>query len=317
MKSSFLLLCLITALNFSYAQNRTLEVCANDCEFTSIQQAVDQAKPGDSIFIKKGIYKEHDIFINRKSLHLYGEEGSIIDIDNNGYGIKVEANDFSITNLTIKNVEVSYTSDYAAIYLFKCDNFKLKNITLKKAFFGFLIEKSNNGIIEQNDISGIGQSEASSGNAIHLWNSKELDVRDNNVYHMRDGIYIEFGSNNVFENNTSHDNMRYGLHFMFSDDNRYSYNTFQNNSAGVAVMFSKHIQMNNNVFKKNWGTASYGLLLKEINDGEIYHNTFENNTTGITADGSTRINYYENDFINNGYAVKFIGGRLQKQVLQK
>ncbi|MBZ9627878.1 nitrous oxide reductase family maturation protein NosD [Psychroflexus sp. CAK57W] len=308
MKSSFFLLCLIIALNFSYAQNRTLEVCAKDCEFTSIQQAVDQAKAGDSIFIKKGVYKEHDIFINRKSLHLYGEKGSIIDIDHKGYGIKVEANDFSITDLTIKNVEVSYTSDYAAIYLFKCDNFKLKNITLKKAFFGFLIEKSSKGIIEENDISGIGQSEASSGNAIHLWNSKELEVRDNDVYNMRDGIYIEFGSNNVFENNTSHDNMRYGLHFMFSDDNRYSYNTFQNNSAGVAVMFSKRIQMNNNVFKKNWGTASYGLLLKEISDGEIYHNTFENNTTGITADGSTRINYYENDFINNGYAVKFIGG---------
>ncbi|NEV93700.1 nitrous oxide reductase family maturation protein NosD [Psychroflexus sp. YR1-1] len=311
MKINFILFFFIIVSVASHAQNRTLNVCAQDCEFSSIQTAVDQAKPGDSIFIKKGIYKEHDIFIDQKSIHLYGEKGSIVDIDHKGYGFKVEASDFSITNLSIKNVEVSYTSDYAAIYLFKCFDFKLKNITLEKAFFGFLIEKSKDGVVEQNDISGTGQSEASSGNAIHLWNSKEMTIRDNEVYDMRDGIYIEFGGDNVFENNYSHDNMRYGLHFMFSDDNRYSYNTFQNNSAGVAVMFSKRIEMNHNVFKKNWGTASYGLLLKEINDGKIYNNTFENNTIGITADGSTRMVYRENDFINNGYAVKFVGGSYQ------
>lgn len=311
MKFNLFVFCFIIVSNLGHTQNRTIEVCAHNCEFSSIQEAVDQAKAGDSIFIKKGIYKEHNIFINKKSLHLFGEEGSTVDIDHKGYGFKVEATDFSITNLTIKNVEVSYTTDYAAIYLFKCFDFKLRNITLEKAFFGFLIEKSKNGIVEQNDISGVGQSEASSGNAIHLWNSIEMTVRDNNVYKMRDGIYIEFGSKNIFENNNSHNNMRYGLHFMFSNDNRYSYNTFQNNSAGVAVMFSKRIQMNNNVFKKNWGTASYGLLLKEINDGKIYHNTFENNTVGITADGSTRMTYRENDFINNGYAVKFVGGSYQ------
>lgn len=303
-------------INFSYAQNKTIKVCADNCEFSSIQKAIYQAEAGDSIFIKKGIYKEHDIFINKKSLHLYGEEGSVVDSEEKGYGFKVEATNFSISNLTIKNTKVSYTSDYAAVYLFKCFDFKLKNITLKNAFFGFLIEKSRNGIVQNNDISGVGQSEASSGNAIHLWSSTELEVRDNHVYNMRDGIYIEFGSNNNFENNHSHDNMRYGLHFMFSNDNRYSYNTFSNNSAGVAVMFSKRIIMNNNIFRKNWGTASYGLLLKEINDGEIYHNTFEDNTVGITADGSTRMTYRENDFTNNGYAVKFVGGSYKNKFIK-
>jgi nitrous oxidase accessory protein len=311
MKLSFFLLCLIAGLNFCYAQNRTIEVCAKDCEFSSIQKAIDLAKAGDSIFIKKGVYTEHDIFINKKSLHLYGEKGSIVDIDNKGYGIKVEATDFSITNLTIKNVEVSYTSDYAAVYLFKCFDFKLNNITLEKAFFGFLIEKSKNGIVINNNISGIGESEASSGNAIHLWHSKHISVLNNEVYNMRDGIYIEFGSNNIFEDNLSYSNMRYGLHFMFSNDNRFSQNTFSNNSAGVAVMFSKRIIMNDNIFKKNWGTASYGLLLKEINDSKITNNIFDNNTIGITADGSTRMVYFENDFTNNGYAVKFVGGSYQ------
>jgi len=308
-----LFILLLLGFNVGFTQNKTIEVCATNCDFSSIQNAVDSATAGDSIFIKKGIYKEHTIFINKKSLHIYGEKGSVVDIEHKGYGFKIEATDFSLHDLTIKNVEVSYTSDYAAIYLFKCYNFELKNITLEHAFFGFLIEKSKNGLVENNSISGTGESEASSGNAIHLWNSKEMTVKNNEVFNMRDGIYIEFGSQNIFENNNSYSNMRYGLHFMFSNDNRYSYNTFSDNSAGVAVMFSKRIEMNNNTFKKNWGTASYGLLLKEINDGKIYQNTFEDNTVGITADGSTRMTYEENNFINNGYAVKFIGGSYQNK----
>ncbi|WP_019039107.1 nitrous oxide reductase family maturation protein NosD [Psychroflexus tropicus] len=308
MYNSFVFFLLVIHTNLLFAQHQIIDVCKNACDFKSVQEAVNHAQPGDSIFIKKGVYKEHDIFIDKKSLHLYGEEGTIIDTDNKGYGFKIEATNFSLENLTVVNTKVSYTTDYAAIYLFKCYDFKLRKITLKNAFFGFLIEKSKNGLVEGNTISGSGSTEANSGNAIHLWDSKDMVVKNNQVFKMRDGIYIEFGNNNVFENNRSYDNRRYGLHFMFSNDNRYSHNTFTNNSAGVAVMFSKRIIMNNNIFEKNWGTASYGLLLKEINDGEITHNTFRNNTIGITADGSTRMTYYENDFIDNGYAVKFVGG---------
>lgn len=67
---------------------------------------------------------------------------------------------------------------------------------------------------------------------------------------MRDGIYIEFGNFCIINNNVSKNNLRYGLHFMFSNDNVYTNNMFNNNGAGVAVMFSKKIKMINNTFKK-------------------------------------------------------------------
>ena len=101
--------------------------------------------------------------------------------------------------------------------------------------------------------------------------------------------------------------LRYGLHFMFSNDDVYSNNTFENNGAGVAVMFSKRIKMFNNIFKKNWGTAAFGLLLKEINDAEITNNVFEENTVGINIEGSNRVVYSGNNFIRNGYAIKVLG----------
>ena len=94
---------------------------------------------------------------------------------------------------------------------------------------------------------------------------------------------------------------------MFSDNDVYQDNTFENNGAGVAVMFSKKIKMLRNVFKENWGTASYGLLLKEINDAEIEKNTFELNTIGINIEGSNRISYKNNTFKNNGWAIKVRG----------
>ena len=101
--------------------------------------------------------------------------------------------------------------------------------------------------------------------------------------------------------------MRYGLHFMFSNENEYHHNIFTNNGAGVAVMFSKFIKMTDNTFIKNWGTASYGLLLKEIYDAEIENNIFQENTIGINVEGSTRINYFKNNFVNNGWAIKIAG----------
>lgn len=65
--------------------------------------------------------------------------------------------------------------------------------------------------------------------------------------------------------------------------------------------------MFNNIFKENWGSASYGLLLKEINDAEIIGNTFEENTIGINIEGTNRILYKNNNFTNNGWALKIRG----------
>ena len=125
---------------------------------------------------------------------------------------------------------------------------------------------------------------------------------------MRDGIYLEFVDGSEIIENYSHHNVRYGLHFMFSNHDRYTRNTFERNGAGVAVMFSKWIHMEHNRFTDNWGTASYGLLLKEIYDAEVLNNTFLQNTLGVFVDGSSRVNYSGNTFRQNGWAIKVSGG---------
>lgn len=284
-----------------------IKVCSS-CEVKTVKEAIELAENGDTILIEKGVYKEFDLNIINKSLHLKGINYPVIDAGMNGTAFGIKADGVTIEGLKIINVGRSYTKDFAAILLNGSKNFVLKNNILENVFFGFLIEKSHKGIITGNRIKSEGGEESNSGNGIHLWSSTEVIVKDNRVQGMRDGIYIEFGKKCEILNNVCEKNIRYGLHFMFSDGNSYIGNTFEENGAGVAVMFSKFIEMKKNIFRRSWGSASYGLLLKEISDATLENNIFEDNTIAVNADGTTRVKFIENDFKNNGYAIKVHGG---------
>ncbi len=293
-------------LHFSNGNSQVLEVCKS-CEIKTIKAAVDKAANGDTIVVKNGIYKEHNISILNKSIRILGEGNPVIDGEMKGTIFSVQATNFSIEGFNIINVGSSYIEEFAAILIAYSTDFEIKDNVLENVFFGILIEKSSHGRILHNNISSDAKSEANSGNGIHLWDSDNMTIANNHISRMRDGIYFEFVTQSSVSKNISRENLRYGLHFMFSNNDEYLENTFANNGAGVAVMFSKYIKMYRNLFKKNWGSASYGLLLKEITDAELQHNIFEDNTIGINADGTTRMEYTENTFINNGYAIKVLG----------
>lgn len=287
-------------------QAQEIEVCKT-CEVKTIQGAIDLAESGDVIRIKSGTYKEHDITIMDKPLSIIGEGFPVIDAEMKGTAISIRAENFSIEGLKIINVGRSHTNDFAGILVSNSKNFEVKNNRLDKVFFGILLERSSDGIISGNKITSNATNQATSGNGVHLWKSERITIKDNEIIGMRDGIYFEFVNESKVINNFCKDNLRYGLHFMFSDNDLYKDNVFENNGAGVAVMYSKFIDMQGNHFRKNWGSASYGLLLKEITDSELKNNIFEDNTIAISADNSNRINYIENDFKNNGYAVRIRG----------
>ena len=310
MNRLFFILLFHIAVNTSFA--KTLEVCPQ-CQWTSIQSAIEAAAKGDKIIIKKGLYKEGQIMVN-KPLTLIGENFPILDGENKSEIVTVIADSVTIEGLQIQNVGTSYLEDRAGLRLKKVKHFTIRNNRLYNTFFGIYLEHSSNGIIQHNEIIGEAVEEMSSGNAIHLWYCKNILVEKNWVKKHRDGIYLEFVDHSKIRLNKSEDNLRYGLHFMFSNNDDYFQNEFRRNGAGVAVMFSKKINMWKNVFEYNWGKASYGLLLKEIYDADIKDNAFTENTIGIYVEGSTRINYLHNDFARNGWAIKIMGGCLDNVI---
>jgi len=293
---------LFIAISFLKLSAKTIEVC-DSCKFYSLKKAVKYANDYDTILIRKGIYKEFNIVLN-KPVTILGENFPIVDGGLNGEIFTITSDMVTIEGLCIKNVGKSYKDDHAAIRIKKSKKFTIQNNIIEKVFFGIYVEKSAYGKIYNNRVSGEAKHEYSSGNGIQLWHSKYITVERNTIQNVRDGIYLEFSNNCTVINNVSKDNIRYGLHFMFSNDDDYYDNLFTNNGSGVAVMFSKNIDMYNNTFQKNWGTASYGLLLKEINDSKIRNNIFEKNTVGINVEGSNRITFKNNDFIKNGWAVR-------------
>jgi nitrous oxidase accessory protein len=284
----------------------TINVCET-CPVSSIKAGIAQATAGDVVVISEGVYKEYDIHITHP-ISIIGKGNPVIDAEMRGTIFSVSADSFLIEGITFKNVGHSYTKEFAGILVNRSNHFVIRNNVLENMFFGILIEKSKLGVISGNEVWGQTKNESNSGNGIHIWHSSEMKVFDNRTHHMRDGIYFEFVDQAEIYGNESWDNIRYGLHFMFSNNDSYHHNTFRNNGAGVAVMFSKMIEMHHNKFILNWGTASYGLLLKEIYDADIRNNLFEQNTIAINVEGSTRINYQDNLILRNGWAVKITGG---------
>ncbi|NOX17401.1 MAG: nitrous oxide reductase family maturation protein NosD [Chlorobi bacterium] len=281
----------------------------------SIQHAINSAQSGDTIIVRQGVYKEANIKVN-KPLTMLGENFPIIDAQGKGYVLEILSDSVTVSGFKFINVEQSYTKDFSAVHVYGVKNFAIVNNVFENPYFAIHIEKSKWGVIAENIIIGNAEKEHNSGNGIHMWHCSRIEVTDNRIEKMRDGIYFEFVKHSSVKRNKSKNNIRYGLHFMFSNDDVYEGNLFENNGAGVAVMFSKKIIMRKNTFRLNWGSASYGLLLKEIYDADIIDNTFEKNTIGVNADGSNRVMFERNNFNGNGWAIKFLGACYGNKLLQ-
>ena len=272
-------------------------------KYVSITAALMVAETGDTILVDAGIYKEKNLVI-RKRVVLKGINYPVLDGEKKYQVISVRADGVVIDGFSIKHSGVSSLEDLSGIKVFSSRNVIIKNNRLEDTFFGIYAENVINCIIENNQLIAFSKEEQQSGNGIHCWKSDSLRIIGNTITGHRDGIYFEFVKNSIIWRNTSTNNIRYGLHFMFSNDDSYISNIFSNNGSGVSVMYSNRIKMYNNFFEENWGDASHGILLKEISDGYMQGNYFSANTSGIYMEGVNRVHMSYNTFKNNGWALK-------------
>ena len=275
----------------------------------TISEGLDASQSGDTLLVHAGTYVESGLIISH-ALTLLGIDSPTVDGNHDGEIITVTANNVSIEGFIFKGSGLSHLDENAAVRFEEAHNGSISNNRFDDNFFAIYISKSENCMIENNVIDGLAQTESRSGNGIHLWYCKNINIRGNSISGHRDGIYLEFVEQCVVTKNHSTGNLRYGLHFMFSNHNRYDNNRFDNNGAGVAVMYSRHVDMHNNVFADNWGSAAYGLLLKDIYDSNITDNQFNRNTVGLYSEACNRIQVEGNVFENNGWAVKIMANSM-------
>ncbi len=277
-------------------------VVCSECEFKDIQSAIYDAKDGDRIVVRSGTYKG-PITVNKR-IELVGEGEPVIDGEGKHWVLTIRADGVKVEGFAIRNSGMSYSEDIAGLRVMNSRDCVIKDNRFLNNFFALYLERVSGCLVEGNNIVGFAKAEGSSGNGIHAWSSEGLIIRKNFIKGHRDGIYFEFVKGSLIEENRSEYNLRYGLHFMFSNDNVYKNNHFYRNGAGVAVMYSRNIGMEENIFERNEGLANYGLLLKDITDSRLYRNRFINNTYGAYLEGCNRTFFEGNLFENNGWAVR-------------
>lgn len=264
------------------------------------------AAEGDTVWVPAGTHSVNETVVVDKSLVVIGRDEAVLVGKGDVEIIKVVSDGATIRNLTLRNVERSFVEDRAALHVDNVSDCQVLDIRIEESFFGIYLSRADNCLVANNHIVGSGPTETLSGNAIHAWYSRDLDVSNNYVTGHRDGIYFEFVEDSAVRGNSSEKNLRYGLHFMFSDRSSYTNNVFSDNEGGIAVMYSENVLIERNKFFNNRGPASYGLLLKEIDDSVISSNTFSGNSIGLYIEGTDRPQIVNNVFVRNGWGVKLM-----------
>lgn len=271
--------------------------------YGQIKKALAASKNGDTIKVLQGVYKEGNIIIS-KAVCLLGENNPILDGELKHEIFSVKSDGVTIKGFQIQNSGRTTMSDPGGIKVYDAQRVLIEDNTLINNYFGIYLQYASNCIVKNNIIKASQEQENQSGNGVHCWKSDSLQIIGNKIEGHRDGIYFEFVTHSVIWRNIAKNNLRYGLHFMFSHNNAYITNLFKHNGAGVAVMFTKKVIMLNNTFEENWGDAAYGVLFKELSDCYLSGNKFVRNTTGIFFDGSNRITAERNLFQANGWGMR-------------
>lgn len=269
----------------------------------TIQSALALALNGDTVLVDPGIYKEGNIIIGA-SIVLKGINNPILDGENKYEIISIKSDNVTVDGFKVSHAGRSDLHDFAGIKIYNGRNVSVINNTLDDTNFGIYVQYGNKCLIKNNTLASYGTEELQSGNGIHCFKSDSMLIIGNSIAGHRDGIYFEFVTNSMIWRNSSIRNIRYGLHFMFSQNDNYIGNIFKHNGSGVAVMYSHGVKMFNNLFEDNWGDASFGILLKDIDDSYILGNHFLKNTAGIHMEGCNRIEVKRNAFLDNGWAIK-------------
>jgi nitrous oxidase accessory protein len=232
-----LLFCLISAP----LSGRTLKV-GKGHPYKAVRAAIAAARNYDTVMVHTGSYREGNIILD-KSVALIGTGWPVLDGEKKHEVLSVKAHSATVSGFRIVRSGYASLDDPCGIKVYDAHDVNITNNILEDNFFAVYIQFGKRCAISGNTVTAYGKDEQMIGNGIHCWKSDSLTITANRIKGHRDGIYFEFVTNSMIEKNLSEKNVRYGLHFMFSNNDAYIGNEFRNNGAGVAVMFTRKVTM--------------------------------------------------------------------------
>jgi nitrous oxidase accessory protein len=289
-------------------ESETLIVGAGE-RFATVAEALEQAAAGDTVVVRPGVYRERSTVT--KSIVLRGEDGAVLDGEGAGVVLTLLA-PAHVSGFTIRGSGRDLSREDAGIMVLEADGVVIENVRLEDVLFGIYVKQSDNPILRGNVITGKVLPVAERGDGIRLWYCQGGQVVGNRLERTRD-LVIWFSSNLEVRRNLVQ-NGRYGLHYMYSDHNRFEENEFRDNQVGAFLMYSADIRFRRNLFAEASGASGIGLGLKDADDIRAEENVFVGNAVGLSLDNAPTSAGVTNRFRRNLIAFNDVGVSLLPSV---
>lgn len=262
--------------------------------FLTIQEAINAANVGDTIFVRNGTYYEN-LYVN-KTITLIGADKESTIIDGNfsgGYVLSITADNVHVENFTIRNPRDTYYGISMNSSESIINNTIITNTKVTGSLQGIRLWNSSNCVLANNHIFPYNNSyEESGGNAIRIFYSDENTITKNMISSHIAGIHLSLSENNVVSSNILENNW-YGVRLHDSINNTIVANNISDNVQGVYIV------------------SYYDPCVNNL----IYHNNFVNNTNQATP--HTHINIWNSGYPSGGnYWNDYNGSDLYKGPFQ-
>lgn len=298
----------VSGVHSSWAE--TLTVYA-DGPISSISRAIDAARPGSTIEVHGGVYSEQ-IIIN-KAVSIIGYGTPHIMGDGKGTVVTITSPGTVFKGFKVTGSGSSLSIEHGGIVLDNAPGCVIENNILEDVLFGIYFKNSPDGIIKNNKIVGKDLPLPERGDGIRLWYSSGTKILNNHLIATRDLVMWWSGDTLIKGNRIERG--RYGLHYMYSNDNLFEDNVFIDNYVGGFLMYSRNIVFRNNIFARNQGPATgYGVGFKDLDSIKAERNVFIDNRIGLYLDNSPNAMDSWNELSENVIAFNDIGASFMPSI---
>ncbi|MEK3735146.1 right-handed parallel beta-helix repeat-containing protein [Paenibacillus sp. FSL M8-0334] len=264
----------------------------------NLQAIVDQARPGDTILLKPGIY--HGPVIINKPLTIRSEGEVPVELRNSNDlpVLTIHADYTTVSGLHIIDEKVKEEPTV----LVTGHNAILEGLSIRTAGNGIMVRDADEGTLDNSAIIGIAEGirMADRGNGVDIFNGHRWNITDNTIRNVHDGIYME-GSDDTLVVGNVIEQSRYGVHCMYTHRTIIQRNDSHLNVTGAMIMTASHVSVIGNMFtKQSENVNSQGILLYDTHESTVKDNTAYGNRVGLYVELSTG-NILENNRVSSNF----------------
>ena len=252
-------------------------LCANP-----LQDAIDSAAPGSVIELGSGLFRGHIVI--DKPLKIVGKKGAevILDAGGSGTAIVLKSDDITLENLTIRGTGHRKEVFDSAIKGEHLRNITVKNCKIYDALYGIDLAMAEKCAILSNTISSKAEKIPLRGDAIKFWYVNHSIIRGNTFRKARD-IHLARSSDNTIQNNRFLQN-RFATYIEFGKNNLIEDNLYRYNETAVLLEGTKNIKIIGNRILSSRGAAGIGAVLRGGKGIVFANNIVKFNAKGLYID---------------------------------